>query len=132
MSNSPKNEELKLTLDDIDTGISVVESVSQPDQKDRMAVIAAEQAQLENELRKSQIKNVEADREMRQKYAERVLRYLEGYSIVVGIFCIAAGFELCGFKLPDLILTTLVGSTAVAAIGLVGFIAKGLFQPPPN
>jgi hypothetical protein len=42
------------------------------------------------------------------------------------------GFKLLGFSLDHRVLATLVGSTAIAAIGLVGFIARGLFRPPPK
>jgi hypothetical protein len=37
-----------------------------------------------------------------------------------------------GFSLEQGVLAALVGSTAVAAIGLVGFIARGLFRPAPH
>ena len=69
---------------------------------------------------------------MRKTYAGRILLYLEIYSLVVALFIITAGFNLLGFTLPVEILASLVGSTAVAAIGLVGFIARGLFRSPPE
>ena len=93
---------------------------------------AAERAQLENKLARSRIKNVKADRKMRKTNAGRILRYLEIYSGAVGVMVVVSGFGLGGFNLPPEILATLVGSTAVAAIGLVGFIARGLFRSPPS
>jgi hypothetical protein len=130
LSSLPPDPPLELTLDDIDTGVSLVEDVRRPDQIDLLERAAAERAQLANDLARSRIKNVKADRKMRRTYAGRILLYLEVYSIVVGLMVITAGFRLWGFQLPVEILASLVGSTALAAIGLVGFIARGLFQPP--
>ena len=70
---------------------------------------------------------------MRKTYAGRILCYLEIYSVVVALLVIASGFaNITGFILPVEILASLVGSTALAAIGLVGFIARGLFRAPPE
>jgi hypothetical protein len=121
-----------LTLDDIDTGVAVVEDVSRPDTRDLLERAAATEAELKNKLARSRIKNVKADRRMRQTYAARILRYLEWYSIVVGLMIVASGIKPLGFSLPVEILASLVGSTALAAIGLVGFIARGLFRVPPD
>lgn len=122
----------RITFDDIDVGISVVEGVARPDANDLLERAAAERAQLENKLARSRIKNVKADRRMRKTYAGRILRYLEFYSICVGVLVIASGFKWTGFELPVEVIAALVGSTAVAAIGLVGFIARGLFRLPPE
>jgi hypothetical protein len=131
LSSSPPNPP-PITLDDIDTGVAVVEEVENKSALDRLEEERLEEARLRNELARARIENVNADRQMRKTYASRILRYLEIYSIVVAAFLIASGFKLGGFVLPDGILVTLVGSTAVAAIGLVGFIARGLFPPPPQ
>ncbi|HAV51478.1 MAG TPA: hypothetical protein DCX75_16045 [Brevundimonas sp.] len=94
--------------------------------------MAVEKAGLELKLARSRIKNVAADRRMRKTYAGRILRYLEVYSIVVAVLVVTSGFGLFGFDLPIEVLASLVGSTALAAIGLVGFIARVLFKPPPE
>ena len=130
MSNSPEPAERPLTLEDIDVGVAAVEVVAAPDRNDQMERLAAQRAALDLKLARSRIKNVKADRRMRKTYAGRILLYLEVYSGVVGAMVIAAGFGVFGFALPVEILATLVGSTAVAAIGLVGFIARGLFRTP--
>lgn len=90
-----------------------------------------EAAALRNELAKAHIKNAKADRRMRVKYAGRILLYLEFYSGGVLLLLLLTGFGLWGFKLEESEVSALVGSTALAAIGLVGFIARGLFRPPP-
>ena len=69
---------------------------------------------------------------MRKTYAGRILWYLHGYSVGVLILLFLAGFSVGGFSLSEEVLLTLVGSTALAAIGLVGFIARGLFQAAPQ
>ena len=127
--NSPKT---KPTLNDIGKGLASVKGVANPDSIDLLEQAAVERTQLENKLARSRIKNVKADRKMRKKYAGRVLRYLEIYSIAVASLVIFSGFELWGFDLPVEILASLVGSTALAASGLVGFVARGLFKPPPS
>jgi hypothetical protein len=91
-------------------------------------------AALRNKLAQAYIDNLDADRAMRQTYAGRILKYLELYSAGVGALLLFEGFgKYVGFLLDKEVVTTLVGSTAVAAIGLVGFIARGLFRalPPP-
>ena len=93
---------------------------------------AIEAAALRNDLARAYIKNLDADREMRKTYAGRILKYLECYSAGVGAILALAGFKPLGFALEQGVMATLVGSTAVAAIGLVGFIARGLFRLPPG
>lgn len=92
---------------------------------------AVEAAALRNKLAKAYIDNLDADRDMRKTYAARILRYLEIYSGGVLTLLILDGAGPWGFDIPEAVATTLVGSTAVAAIGLVGFIARGLFRHPP-
>lgn len=90
-------------------------------------------AALRNKLAQAYIDNLDADRDMRQTYAGRILRYLEVYSAGVAVMLLAEGFGThMGFALDKDVVATLVGSTAVAAIGLVGFIARGLFRSPPE
>ncbi len=122
----------KITIDDIDAGVPAVESKRTPDVNDQFEIEQLEAVKLRNELSRSVIKNVEADREMRKDYAKRILCYLEVYSVSVGAIILCSGFKVLNFILPIEVLAALVGSTAVAAIGLVGFIAKGLFQAPPG
>lgn len=91
-----------------------------------------EAAALRNELARAYIKNLDADRDMRKQYAGRILKYLEIYSLSVGGIVLLVGFQAKGFKLEKEVMAALVGSTAVASIGLVGFIARGLFRAPPG
>ncbi|WP_171232994.1 hypothetical protein [Ruegeria sp. HKCCA4812] len=97
-------------------------------------------------------RDLKANRRLRWRYATWVFRYLVYYSIVVAglIFLNAIGefhfpywfteknasdgsssIELLwtsiSFSIPESTLTTLVGSTAVSAIGLVLAVTHGLF-----
>jgi hypothetical protein len=117
----------RVTLDDIGTSVSDVENKRGPDPEDILETHHLEAARLENELARSKIKDVEADREMRKSYAAKILGYLFVYSVVVLILIVGSGFNFLGFNLPLEVQVSLVGRTAVAAIGLVGFIARGLF-----
>lgn len=132
MSTSPQKPQRNVALDDIDRGVSLVREVQHPDAVDALANEKLRRHRLENDVVVARIKSLDADREMRGNYAKRILRYLEVYSAIVGLIVITSGFKLLGFTLPVEILATLVGSTAAAAIGLVGFIARGLFQPPKS
>ena len=91
-----------------------------------------EAAALKNKWVKAYIDNLDADRLMRKTYAGRILFYLELYSAGVLVLLLLAGFKPANFSLEEGVMTALVGSTALAAIGLVGFIARGLFRPPPE
>lgn len=115
-------EEHKVSIDDLSLGIDRISEKDEPDQYDIL-----EKSNLEDQRILEEIKNLKSDRELREKYADKIIRFLEIYSSVVAVFICLHGFGL-GFTLPNEVLITLVGSTAVAAIGLVGFVAKGLFN----
>lgn len=132
MTSPDHPEPPELSIESIDAGIALVEEKRAPDARDLLEAEEIKTAKLQNQLAKSKIKSLKADRKMRKQYAGRILRYLEIYSSVVGVMVIASGQPWIPFHLQPEILATLVGSTAVAAIGLVGFIARGLFRPPEN
>ena len=78
---------------------------------------------------KAQTDALKAKTHLSSKYARKIMRYLRAYSIATACILLLAGFKKwTGFSLPPSVLTTLVGSTAVAAIGLVGLVIKGLFK----
>ena len=114
---------LPLNLEDVSAGLPQVQGKELPDKLDNLEVFS-----VEDERKRQEIENLKSDRRLREKYADRILRFLEVYAGTVALFIILHGFELFGFSMPNEVLITLVGSTAVAAIGLVGFIAKGLFD----
>ena len=132
--DSPNKKPPELTLDVIDTGIALVERTKAPDDRDREELGEAQRraADLRNDYTNALIKNIDADRDMRKSYASRILRYLEIYSGSVLVVVLLCGFKPWGFNLEQSVLAALVGSTAIAAIGLVGFIARGLFQSAPS
>lgn len=128
--NSPRPDKPPLTIEDIDAGLELVEAKTKPDPIDLLEKETVETRRLQNKLARSRIKDQKSDRRLREKYADRILYYLETYSITVGSFVVLDGWDVFGFSLAPEIIATLVGSTAVAAIGLVGFVARGLFKPP--
>ncbi len=89
-----------------------------------------EQARRADEKTQADINAETTETALRRLYANRILRFLEIYGLVVATFTALSGFGLWGFKMQSQTLITLVGSTAVAAIGLAGFIVKGLFSRP--
>lgn len=127
MKSENPDQQPSLSLDDLGKGRSIVEQKQTPDNFD-----AIEDSNLEDDKMREEIADLRSDRAMRQTYADRILRYLEVYSGVVALFIIANGVECIPFSIDSNALLALVGSTAIAAIGLVGFIAKGLFGNKSN
>lgn len=115
-------------------GLQSAQARPQGDPLDEDEQEQALSAKLDNDLKQAEINNINSDRELRETYAKRILSFLIWYSISVAILLVAAGLDLpwLPFELPDQVLIMLVGSTAAAAIGLVGFIARGLFKTPPS
>lgn len=124
---SPKSgqplDNFQPSLTDIASGVSEVSGKTKPDQRDVLEV-----SSLEDDKLREEIENLRSDRALREKYADRILAFLEAYAAGVFflVFLDALNFEM--FEVPENAIVTLVGSTAIAAIGLVGFVAKGLFK----
>jgi len=66
-----------------------------------------------------------ANRTLRETYANRVFYYLVSYTVSIFLFVLFSGAKF--LMIENSVLLTMVGSTAVAAIGLVGIVVKGLF-----
>lgn len=60
-------------------------------------------------------------------YAWAVLWFVVAYGAVAAILLLLQGFHPLGFHIHDGVMSVIVGSTAVAAIGLVNTVVKGLF-----
>ena len=118
----------------VQTGVEAAEAIRDADEPDQTAIAVLHDLQLSNELKRARIDDVKSDRELRKIYGFRILRFLHCYSLVVGILVLLSGLQLpwLPFELPSEVLALLVGSTAAAAIGLVGFVARGLFKTPPS
>lgn len=71
--------------------------------------------------------------QLRMDYANRVFTFLIIWSIGVGfvlIFSSSSFWIFNYFEIPNTVLSILVGSTTINAIGLVEIITKGLFKVP--
>jgi hypothetical protein len=114
----------------INRSLTGVQQKAQPDDKDKREALAAEKKQ-NAETQSIVESNLDrrVNRRLRWKYARWVFCYLVCYSIFVGGVLIISGFGICGFVLSETVLSTLVGSTAVSAIGLVLAVTTGLFKP---
>jgi hypothetical protein len=64
---------------------------------------------------------------MAEPYANKVFYFLIGYCVFVGAILLLDGFPCFRFHISDVVLGVIAGSTAVSAIGLVGFVVSGLF-----
>lgn len=117
-------------LDAIASGEPAVASKGARDPKDEQ-----EEDGLSFRRRRAEIGAIEqqnadrrATRVLRFRYAKAVYRYLCWYTGGTGAVVILAGFKPIGFSVSDAVLSIIVGSTAAAAIGLVGFVVQGLFK----
>ena len=123
-------ERKRVSLDKIAKGRKIASAKDHPDEKDKL-----EEKSLGDRRSRAEISALEhanrdrvATRRLRYRYAKAVYQYLCGYSIGAAVMTVASGFKIFGFTLPDAVLTMIVGSTAAAAIGLVGFVVSGLFK----
>jgi hypothetical protein len=93
---------------------------------------AFEIAKLDAEVEqlREKVNDMRSDRSLRERYANLAFLYLAFYTGFCVIIVIAQRRPDVAFKLSNEVIITLVGSTAVAAIGLVGWIARGLFKAP--
>ena len=134
MASRPKDPNDTGSLSDVGKGLGIAKAVREPDEQDKTESAILRSLQLDNDLKRARIDDVESDRKLREVYASRILMFLYIYSLVVAIFVFLSGVRLSWFDfvLPSEVLALLVGSTAGAAIGLVGFIARGLFKTPPT
>lgn len=91
--------------------------------------LAAENASLQAELDKLRGKKTYDDvrASMMQPYADKVFWFLVWYCLFVAALILMKGFKLFGFDISDTVTGIIAGSTAVSAIGLVGFVVSGLF-----
>lgn len=87
---------------------------------------------LQKQHLEEELNNKKQDRELRKKYADMIFRYLLSYSIFCAVVLLSQAIVPNKFSLPDNVLVALVGGTAVAVVGLVGWVVRGLFKPPPE
>lgn len=96
-----------------------------------------------------EIKNLKQNRKIKKNFSKQVINYLwwfslsclviiflEGFSpkiyLYINLNYFHFNFKLNGFHIDDVPLTTLIGSTAVSAIGLVAIVLQGLFKVPKD
>lgn len=115
-----------LGLDKIAAGVPIVSSKTSPDRHDKDEDLSLRKA----EIGSIQERNADrrANRKLRSAYAKKVYWYLISYSGFCAGLLLLIGFKVHDFSLPETVLTVIVGSTAVSAIGLVGFVVNGLFK----
>jgi hypothetical protein len=114
----------------ISAGGSAVANKSQPDSTDKAEERALEETRRFAEVDALHQANLDRaeNRKMRSEYAGKVFWYLCAYTVGSAMLTVMTGFGCFGFELSEIVLATIVGSTAVAAIGLVGFVVSGLFK----
>jgi regulator of replication initiation timing len=123
-------------LSDIDTSPDNLPAIIAPadvpvaELKVRFDQVAEENFGLkaDNAALKGRLATKEAIDGMLRPYSEKVYRFLCGYGIGSFGLVLLDGFHYRGFDLPEVVAVTIVGSTAVSAIGLVGLVIRGMFK----
>lgn len=117
----------QLSLSDISSGVDQVEKVKKPSLRDQLAKAQEDHrtAILKNNGLQAQIDTIVIGNWLRMVYSGCVFSYLVAYSVCVYLLISRVGSG--SLKLPSGVLIAAAGSTAVAAIGLVSQIGKGLF-----
>jgi hypothetical protein len=120
----------KVSVEKIAKGADLVESKQVKDKQDvtEEQVLRSRREIAEIDALEQRNSDRIALRKLRFDYAKLVFYYLCAYTLGSAGFLFSCGLKLGGFSLPDVVLTTVVGSTAAAAIGLVGFVVSGLFR----
>ncbi|MBJ7417939.1 MAG: hypothetical protein JHC88_21225 [Niveispirillum sp.] len=121
----------EIGLDLIKAGLERIEleGKTKPDENDKLETRSVEEDRKKVEIDALRENNADkkANRSLRENYANRVFYYLCTYSF--GAFSLIVLSGIGFLEIPEAVLTTIVGSTALAAIGLVGFVVSGLFKP---
>jgi hypothetical protein len=107
-------------IDDFNQALPALEETS----------LERDQARSALEKANEELADMRLSRSLRERYANWAFAYLVCFTVFCMTLVVAQGFPDVPFKLSDNVIITLVGSTAVAAIGLVGWIARGLFKAP--
>jgi len=96
---------------------------------DRFLTVSNENFELKAKLDylQSRVRTAETLDKLIEPYASKAYRFMVGYAVGDGGVLVADGSNFRGFKLPDGVLTLLVGSTAVTVVGLVGMVLTGIF-----
>ena len=89
---------------------------------------ASYRKELRNELKLQEIEDRKSNRELREKYADKMFRYMRIWSSIVIFILVLSGFQFLGFQLDKWVLITLIGSTTVSVFAIVRAIIEGLFK----
>lgn len=108
-------------------------SVADGSEKKYLQIIGSLSAELEDlraengRLREKQAVDI-AIANLITPFSNKIFRFVVGYCCFVAAALVASGFAALNFRLPESVLTTLVGSTAVAVLALIGSVVAGLFK----
>ena len=133
---TPNNDNVAAS---IGAGAEKAKSESARDDTDEATFLDLQAIRRQNELLNVHIGTIRSDQALRKDYASKILKFLIAYVSVLGLMVILAALEVehptlrwITFSLPDNVLLVLVTSAAALSIGVVGFIARGLFKDPPG
>ena len=85
------------------------------------------------DLERQEIEDRKSNRELREKYAEKMFRYMRMWFFFIVIAVILNGLDFGGlwevsFQLDRWVLITLIGSTTVSILTIIRAIIEGIFK----
>lgn len=81
----------------------------------------------DSQLRLAEIHRYNQDTELRKTYADKVYKFMVGYTIAMFCIVFLSGWKFPTFYIETVPLTTLIGSSFASTTGLVYLVIKGLF-----
>lgn len=101
-----------------------------PTDKLEKSSLENEKIRLENSELEENLADLRSFRGMRETYAKKIFNFLYAYSLFCGAIFIASGFSVWSFKLHEIALASLAGSTAISVVGAAHQVVSGLFGSP--
>ncbi len=87
-----------------------------------------EEASYREELENQEIEDRKSNRQLREKYANKMFWYMCIWSVIVLLILVCSGLQCFDFQLDKWVLVTLIGSTTISVFSIVRAIIEGLFK----
>lgn len=93
------------------------------------AQLETEEKKIANSLKRQELEFQRAEHDQRINYAKKVFRLIIGWLIFIFVVVLASGLVFFDdyFKLSDKVIITLLTTTTISVVGLLGIVLKYLF-----
>ena len=129
--NKDRSKEIRKFLESIKKLDSSTLNISKDTKKEYNAYEKYLEKTLKKETLKQDIEDRKSNRELKEKYAEKMFQYMCIWSVFIVIVIILSGLGglwKFSFQLDKWVLITLIGSTTVSIFAIVRAIIEGIFK----